>query len=79
MNEVQAEMEQFHRDTQYYAAHWEELLEQYPEHWVAIYKEQVVGTSTDFKQLLIELKEAGIPAGRVLIKRPAIEEEVLIL
>ena len=78
MNEHEAEMAQFHRDSQYYAAHWEELLAQYPEQWVAIYNEQVVGTSTNFKQLLIDLKEAGIPAGWTVITNPAMEQEVLI-
>jgi hypothetical protein len=79
MNEQQEEMEHFHRDTQYYAAHWAELLKQYPEHWVAIYDEQVVGASADFKQLLINLREAGIPTASVVIANPTLEEEVLIL
>ena len=79
MNEHEAEMARFHRDSQYYAAHWEELLARYPEHWVAIYNEQVVGSSTNFKQLLIDLKEAGIPAGWTVITNPAMEQEVLIL
>ena len=78
MNEHEAEMAQFHRDSQYYAAHWEELLAQYPEQWVAIYDEQVVGTSTNFKQLLVDLKEAGIPAGWTVITNPVMEQEVLI-
>ena len=79
MNEVQAEMKHFHRDTQYYAAHWKELLAQYPEHWVAIYKEQVVGACTDFKQLLTALKKEGIPTGRAVIANPAMEQGMLIL
>ena len=79
MNERQAEMEQFHRDTQYYGAHWEELLEQYPEHWVAIYKEQVVGTSPDARQLLVELKQRGIPIGETLFKYLTHKEELWIL
>ena len=34
MHELQAELQRFKRDTQYYEAHREALLTQYPEQWV---------------------------------------------
>ena len=68
MEDVQAELQRFKKDTAYYQAHYEELLEQYPEQWVAIYDEQVVGASPDFDQLLDDLNTKGVPSGRGLIE-----------
>lgn len=48
MQEKQAEIRRFHRDVDYYQAHREELLKQYPEQWVAIFNEQVVGADPDY-------------------------------
>ena len=79
MNEVQAEMERFKRDTQYCEGHYEELLEQYPEQWVAIYDEQVVGAGPDARQLLVELKQRGIPIGQTFFEYMTNKEEIWIL
>jgi hypothetical protein len=31
-----AELQRFHRATEYLADHWDELFERYPEQWIAI-------------------------------------------
>lgn len=67
------------QDTTYYEAHYEELLEQYPEQWVAIYQQKVVGTASDGRELLLSLKEKGFPLRHVLVKHLTREEEVWIL
>jgi hypothetical protein len=46
MNQVQAELERFKKDTAYYEAHHEKLLKKYPEQWVAIFDQQVVGVAS---------------------------------
>ena len=51
-------------NTAYYETHYEELLEQYPGKWVAIYNQKVVGTDSDGRQLLISLKKEGFPLKR---------------
>jgi Family of unknown function (DUF5678) len=79
MHELQAELQRFKRDTQYYEAHREELLTQYPEQWVAIFNQQVVGAAPDFEQLLALLEQSGIPAERTLIEHVTRKEELLIL
>lgn len=79
MQEAQAELARFKKDTAYLDAHYEELLEQYPEQWVAIYNQQVVGTGPDFEQLLKNLKAQGFPVGQLLVEHLTRQEEVLIL
>ena len=62
-------------NTAYYETHYEELLEQYPEKWVAIYNQKVVGTDSDGRQLLISLKKEGFPLRKVLVKHLTHEGE----
>lgn len=77
--EAQAELKRFKKDTAYLDTHYEELLEKYPEQWVAIYNQQVVGAAPDFDELLTELQEVGIPIERAVVEHLTGQEEVLIL
>ena len=79
MKELQAELQRFKRDTAYYEAHREELLEQYPEQWVAIFNQQVVGASPDFDQLLDDIEGKGVRVGQVLVEYLTRKDELLIL
>ena len=79
MNQVQTELQHFRKDTAYYGTYHEELLKKYPEQWVAIFDQQVVGTSQDYEQLLTELEEKGVPIGRTIFKRLTQKEELWIL
>lgn len=76
---VQQELEQYRNDAEYLEAHREELLEQYPERWVAIYNQQVVGVAKDAKGLKKQLERKGIPPGRVFREYLTHKEELLIL
>jgi hypothetical protein len=79
MNDVQAELEHFHKDTQYLEAHREELLERYPEQWVAVFNEEVVGASPDFDQLLDDLEGREFSVGKILVDYLTREDAVWIL
>jgi hypothetical protein len=79
MHELQAELQRFKRDTQYYEAHREELLTQYPEQWIAVFNQQVVGAAPDFEQLLAMLEQSDVPVERTLIEHVTRKEELLIL
>jgi hypothetical protein len=69
----------FQRDIDYYESHYDELLQQFPEQWVAIYKQRVVGSDDDLDRLLQQLKQEGIPIEKALIEDVTAEEEFLIL
>ncbi len=79
MEEHQAELERFGRDVEYYQAHQEQLLERYPEQWVAIFNEQVVGADPDVDRLLATLDEHGIPKEKALVEYVTAKDEILIL
>jgi Family of unknown function (DUF5678) len=76
---VQQELEQYRRDAQYFEEHREELLEQYPERWIAIYHQQVVGVAKDAKRLKTQLERKGISPSRVFREYLTNNEELLIL
>jgi hypothetical protein len=76
---VQQELEQYQRDAHYFDEHRGELLAQYPEHWVAIYHQQVVGVATDAKRLKSQLERKGIKPSRVYREYLTKQEELLIL
>ncbi len=58
---VQQDLERYNRDLDYYIAHYAELLQAYPESWVAIYGERVAGTDPDHGRLVQDLRRRGIP------------------
>ena len=79
MDTAQEELKRFKRDTSYYEAHRQELLEQYPEQWVAIYEQRVVGTAKNLKRLVAQLQRKGIPQGRAFVEYVTAKEDLLIL
>ncbi len=79
MRDKQAERHLFQEDVGYYEANREKLLEEYPEKWVGIYNQRVVGAASDVQQLLADLKQRGIPTERLLVRHVTREDEMLIL
>ena len=73
--EVVESLARFTRDSEYCNRHYHELLERYPEKWVAIHNEEVVETNEDFDQLLAALRRRGLDPGRVLTRFLTHEEE----
>ena len=79
MNQVQVELQRFKKGTAYYEAHHDELLEKYPEQWVAIYNQKVVGASPDYERLLDDLEGKDIPVERTLFKYRTQKEDLWIV
>jgi len=77
--QVQQELERFTEDMLYFDQHRQELLRQYPEQWVAIYHQQVVGTDKSLKRLVRQLERKGIPTGRAFVEYNTEQEDLLIL
>jgi hypothetical protein len=71
--------EHYRRDVDYAIVHYEELLQRYPEHWVAIYGEQVVGAEPDFDRLLENLDRKRIPTNHTFVKYLSAEPIEFIL
>lgn len=69
MLDMERDMTRFHEDGQFFDTHYDELLKKYPEHWIAVFCKEVVGTDTEFDRLLNDLKSRGYPLNRMVIDR----------
>lgn len=75
----EARIEHHDRDVAYYEAHYHELLGRYPDQWIAILDQEVVGAADDAFRLVAQLKAKGIPASEVLRRHMGAGSELLIL
>jgi len=73
------ELAEFRTDRQYYQRHYEDLLREHAEQWVAIYHEQVVGAAADVDDLLSGLTRAGVPTEKAFIEHVTRKDDVFIL
>lgn len=74
-----AQLQRLRRDAEYFHAHYEELLAQYPDMWVSIYNEEVVGAASDLRDLLRMRMERGVPPGQGLVKYLTREPRILVV
>jgi hypothetical protein len=79
MDSSRARIDDHNRDVQYYEAHFQELLARYPNQWIAILDQNVVGASDDAFELMAQLEARGVSTNRVLRRHMAREAELLIL
>ncbi len=77
--QVQQELERYRTDALYFEQHRQEFLQCYPERWIAVYNQQVVGTAKRLPHLLQELEQRGLPRGQVFIEHVSSKEDLLIL
>jgi hypothetical protein len=77
--EAQRDHERFRTDALYFDAHREDMLNRFPEHWVAIYYEKLVGVAKGYRDLLIQLTSSGVPVGAAYIQYAADDDVDLIL
>ena len=78
MHEAQKELEAFRKDTRWYRDHYDELREQYPDQWLAVYDEELVAASPDEDEMFTELKRKHIPATKTYIKYLSTKDEIWI-
>ena len=53
--------EEYSKNDEYFGEHYSELLEQYPDQWVAILEQRIVATADDGFELIARLRKKGIP------------------
>ncbi len=76
---VEHDLERFQEDVLYFDEHRHELVQRYPDRWVAIYDKQVVGAAKALPRLISQLERKGIPRGRAFVDFTTEREELLIL
>ena len=79
MIDVRTELRLFREDWEFIDAHHYDLLENYPEQWVAVVDKKVVGADPDLDRLLTRLEPMGLPKNRIVSEKVTAEEEVWIL
>ena len=70
---AKAELRRFTEDQRFFGEVYDELLERYPEKWVAVYRKEIVGADADFGRLLKRLKARGYPLRRLAINHVTAE------
>lgn len=63
----------------YVQDHYSELLEQYPEQWIAVYGQTVVGVDADLERLIERLRVQGVPPEHTVTEYLTREEVIWIL
>lgn len=72
-------LDRFKEDSEYFEEHRNELLQKYPEQWIAIFNRKVAGTAPTFDGLLDVLEGKDIPLGEAVVDRLSRKGEHLIL
>ena len=70
---AKAELRRFTEDQRFFGDVYDELLERYPEKWVAVYRKEIVGADADFGRLLKSMKARGYPLSRLAINHVTAE------
>ncbi len=71
--------EEHRRDRQYFGAHREELLEKYPDQWVAVFREEVIFGGPDRRAVSQMVVESGIHINHAVIRFIDTDPPTLIL
>ena len=79
MSSYQGAFKKFKLDVDYYEAHREELLNSYPEQWVAIRDKQIIGVATSPEELRGILEGKGLPTDRILVRHLTRTPDPLVL
>lgn len=77
--QVQEQIEHYRADALYFEAHRAELLRQYPDRWIAVYDQQVVGTAKNLDRLVRLLQDKGIAPSHAFREYLTEKEDILIL
>jgi hypothetical protein len=75
--QLQPELERYRTDALYFEQHRQELLRRYPEHWIAVYDQDIVGIAKRLPRLLQKLEKQGLPRGQVFIEHVSSKEDLL--
>jgi hypothetical protein len=77
--QAQPELDRFTQDALYLDRRRQELLERYPDQWVAIYQQTVVGAAKNPERLVRQLERKGIPSGQTYWEYLSTKDELLIV
>ncbi len=59
MLDTKTESPPFNENQRFILDHHDELMEKYPEHWIAVYDKKVVAADPDPRKLVAKMREMG--------------------
>lgn len=68
----------FDEDNLYFDEHMDELARDFPEEWIAIYHQRVVGHDSSLDRLMDGLVQKNLPVGQIAVRR-ATRDQLLFL
>ena len=74
-----SDLDQFAQDAAFLESIRPELLNKYPDCWVAVYKKRVVASGPVLRDVVKQLSERGFPRTRVVVDYLTTEHRALIL
>lgn len=74
-----AEESQFKEDGKFVRLHFVELVKQYPEQWIAVYRGKVVAADKELQALASKLRLEGFPLSRVVLEYMTEKKVVRVL
>ena len=72
-------LDQSRKDVEFLNAHWSVWVDQYPDKWVAIYGEEMVGMGDTFDEAIQAAENKGTPRSRVIVEYLAKDPIAMIL
>ena len=77
--EWHARRKQFHEDVIWFETHRKELVDKYPDHWVGVYRKEVVGAAEDIEDLMTQMKADQVPILRSYIDFVATKPKLWVI
>ena len=77
--EVDSSLAQYRKEREFCEAHYKELLEEYPDQWIGILDEKVMGVAETSDALLAKFKAEGIPTNFMYVQRLATKPKILVV
>ena len=78
-NQIGITDEEHLKNVEWFGAHRQDLIQQYPDQWVAILDQRVVGVANDAYALIEQLRDKGIPPSQPLRRELSTNPKFLIV
>ena len=79
LEESIARREMHEKDIYFYETRREELLKKYPDQWVAILNQKVMGAADSPAELREQFKVKGIPTNRMVLRHLSTKPRILVV
>jgi hypothetical protein len=76
---IQKALQQFDSDGQYVQEHLAELLSRYPDMWIAVYNQEIIGAAKTVQGLVKQVQKKGLSLADIYREYLSREDDIWIL